>query len=304
MYEDFYGFADKPFSLTPDPKYLYRSQSHANAFDLLHYSIRRREGFVVVTGDIGTGKTTLCRALLEQIDRRTFTALVLNPFLSEEDLLKRILLDFGVISREELKARKLPAVSKQELIDAINDFSPRVDAVLATLGYPRRDGGRSSSRTKIVAFGAFALALGFIGVAIPVLLMAPRWRSAPPVAAVLRATTSQPPTVAAPIQPASGPAPQASRPVFRSDRTLPWRYHACRRPHLYCHRRPIPRVHRSPRRNQVHGSRHHLRRWRSRPRLFRRLRDLRPRRKRVHRLRHRRHLYLRRERARTWGHWH
>ena len=122
MYEDFYGFAEKPFSLTPDPKYLYRSQSHANAFELLQYAIRRREGFVVVTGDIGTGKTTLCRALLEQIDRTTFTALVLNPFLSEEDLLKRILLDFGVISREELKTRHLTGVSKQELIDAISDF--------------------------------------------------------------------------------------------------------------------------------------------------------------------------------------
>src|SRR3979490_1028038 len=69
MYESYYGFSEKPFSLTPDPKYLYRSESHANAFDLLQYAIRRREGFVVVTGDIGTGKTTLCRALLEQIDR-------------------------------------------------------------------------------------------------------------------------------------------------------------------------------------------------------------------------------------------
>jgi general secretion pathway protein A len=122
MYETYYGFSEKPFSLTPDPKYLYRSESHANAFDLLQYAIRRREGFVVVTGDIGTGKTTLCRALLEQIDRTTFTALVLNPFLSEEDLLKRILLDFGVISREELKAGRVAGVSKQELIDALYDF--------------------------------------------------------------------------------------------------------------------------------------------------------------------------------------
>ena len=122
MYETYYGFSEKPFSLTPDPKYLYRSESHGNAFDLLQYAIRRREGFVVVTGDIGTGKTTLCRALLEQIDRNTFTALVLNPFLSEEDLLKRILLDFGVISREEVKAGALTGVSKQELIDALYDF--------------------------------------------------------------------------------------------------------------------------------------------------------------------------------------
>src|SRR5579872_6598596 len=114
MYEDYYGFTEKPFSLTPDPKYLYRSESHANAFDLLQYAIRRREGFVVVTGDIGTGKTTLCRGVLEDIDRNTFTALVLNPFMSEEDLLKRILQDFGAISRDDLKRGKLAGVTKQE----------------------------------------------------------------------------------------------------------------------------------------------------------------------------------------------
>jgi len=122
MYERYYGFTEKPFSLTPDPKFLYRSPSHANAFELLQYAIRRREGFVVVTGDIGTGKTTLCRALLEQIDRATFTALVLNPFMSEEDLLKRILQDFGVISRDEVKSGRLANVTKQELIDALYDF--------------------------------------------------------------------------------------------------------------------------------------------------------------------------------------
>jgi general secretion pathway protein A len=122
MYEEFYGFGEKPFSLTPDPKYLYKSESHANAFELLQYAIRRREGFVVVTGDIGTGKTTLCRAILEQLDRKTFTALVLNPFLSEEDLLRLILQDFGVVSREEIKRGWLAGVSKQELIDTLNDF--------------------------------------------------------------------------------------------------------------------------------------------------------------------------------------
>ena len=122
MYEDYYGFTEKPFSLTPDPKYLYKSESHSNAFELLQYANRRREGFVVVTGDIGTGKTTLCRALLEQIDRTTFTALVLNPFLSEDDLLKLILQDFGVVSREDVKRGRLAGVSKQELIDALYDF--------------------------------------------------------------------------------------------------------------------------------------------------------------------------------------
>ena len=122
MHEEYYGFSEKPFSLTPDPKYLYKSESHANAFDVLQYAIRRREGFVVVTGDIGTGKTTLCRAVLEQLDRKTFTALVLNPFLSEEDLLRLVLQDFGVVSRDEIKRGRLAGVSKQELIDTLNEF--------------------------------------------------------------------------------------------------------------------------------------------------------------------------------------
>jgi type II secretory pathway predicted ATPase ExeA len=123
MYENYYGFAEKPFSLTPDPKYLYRSRSHAAAFELLQYAIRRREGFLVITGDIGTGKTTLCRALLEQIDRTTYTALILNPFLTEQDLLRRILQDFAVVSAEQLQSGgSLAGATKQELIDRLHDF--------------------------------------------------------------------------------------------------------------------------------------------------------------------------------------
>src|SRR3970040_2011349 len=112
MHEEYYGFSEKPFSLTPDPKYLYKSESHGNAFDLLQYAVRRREGFVVISGDIGTGKTTLCRALLEQIDRNTFSALVLSLILQE----------FVVVSREEVKRGRLAGVSKQELIDTLYDF--------------------------------------------------------------------------------------------------------------------------------------------------------------------------------------
>jgi general secretion pathway protein A len=122
MYEDYYGFTEKPFSLTPDPKYLFKSTSHANALELLQYAIRRREGFVVITGGIGTGKTTLCRAILEQTDSRTFTALVLNPFLSEDELLRSILQEFGVVSREEIKRGRLLGVTKQELIETLNEF--------------------------------------------------------------------------------------------------------------------------------------------------------------------------------------
>jgi general secretion pathway protein A len=121
MYEDYYGFVEKPFSLTPDPKYIYWSQSHVNTFDVLQYAIDRRDGFAVITGDIGTGKTTLCRALLEQTDKKTFTALLLNPFLSEEDLLKAILRDFGVISRRADHAW-MRSASRQDLIVALHEF--------------------------------------------------------------------------------------------------------------------------------------------------------------------------------------
>jgi general secretion pathway protein A len=122
MYEEYYGFTEKPFSLTPDPKYLFKSASHASAFELLQYAIRRREGFIVITGDIGTGKTTLCRALLEQMDKKTFTALVLNPFLAEEDLLRLVLQEFGVVSREEIKRGRLAGISKAELVETLNEF--------------------------------------------------------------------------------------------------------------------------------------------------------------------------------------
>ena len=129
MYEEYYGFTEKPFSLTPDPKYLFKSASHASAFELLQYAVRRREGFVVITGDIGTGKTTLCRALLEQIDRKTFTALVLNPFLSEEDLLWLVLQEFGVVSRHDIKRGRLARVTKAELIETLNEFLLSLQAI-------------------------------------------------------------------------------------------------------------------------------------------------------------------------------
>jgi len=120
MYEDYFGFAEKPFTITPDPKYLYRSASHADAFELLQYAVTQREAFAVITGDIGTGKTTLCRALLEQTDPKTFTTLLLNPFLSEEDLLKCMLKDFGVLSRLYRPSGIAP--TRQELIEALHQF--------------------------------------------------------------------------------------------------------------------------------------------------------------------------------------
>jgi general secretion pathway protein A len=122
VYEEYYGFVQPPFSLTPDPRFLYRSESHDVALQQVWQAIRRKEGFIVLTGDIGTGKTTLCRTILEQFDQTTFTALILNPFLSVEELLREVLLSFGVVSKDALKTGRLATASKHELVRTLHDF--------------------------------------------------------------------------------------------------------------------------------------------------------------------------------------
>jgi type II secretory pathway predicted ATPase ExeA/cell division septation protein DedD len=121
-YEPYYGLTEKPFSLSADPKFLYRSPSHASTFDELLLGIRRREGLIVLTGDIGTGKTTLCRAVLERLDRKTFSTFVPDPFLSREDLLKMLLIDFGVMSVDDLKSGRLNGASRPDLSYPLYEF--------------------------------------------------------------------------------------------------------------------------------------------------------------------------------------
>jgi len=96
MYLDFFGLKEKPFSLTPDPRFLFLSESHRQALDHLIYGIQEREGFVLIVGDIGTGKTTICRDLLEKLDENVASALILNPMLSEQELLEAIVEDFDI----------------------------------------------------------------------------------------------------------------------------------------------------------------------------------------------------------------
>ncbi|HEV3217643.1 MAG TPA: AAA family ATPase [Vicinamibacterales bacterium] len=121
-YEPYYGLKEKPFSLSVDPRFLYKSQSHAPIFDDLLAGIRRREGLIVLTGDIGTGKTTLCRAVLEELDRKTFSTFVPDPFVSREDLLKMLLIDFGVMSVDDLKSGRLSGASRPDLSYPLYEF--------------------------------------------------------------------------------------------------------------------------------------------------------------------------------------
>jgi len=113
MYKEFYGLKENPFNVTSDPHFLYLTKRHKEAFASLVYGIRERKGFIVITGDIGTGKTTLCRALLNELDAKTKTAFILNPRLSEIQFIRAIIEDFGITVKRN---------SKIEMIKALNEF--------------------------------------------------------------------------------------------------------------------------------------------------------------------------------------
>jgi general secretion pathway protein A len=96
MYTDFYGFREAPFNITPDPRFLFMSERHREAFDHLLFGIRERKGFIQLTGEVGAGKTTLCRAALEALGPSFKTALILNPCLTAAQLIRAILLELGL----------------------------------------------------------------------------------------------------------------------------------------------------------------------------------------------------------------
>jgi len=115
MYTSFFGLRENPFNLTPDPRYLFLSPYHKKALDHLLYGINERKGFIAITGGVGTGKTTLCRELLNHLDGSTKSALILNSFLSDVEILKSINHEFGI---EMPPGNK----SKKDHIDALNHF--------------------------------------------------------------------------------------------------------------------------------------------------------------------------------------
>jgi general secretion pathway protein A len=114
MYEAYFGLKENPFTLSPDPRYLYLSPQHQEALNCLIYGIGEKKGFIVVTGGIGAGKTTLCRALLAGLDGMTASALIFNPALSDIELLKTINQEFGI--------RIVGRGTKKRYIDALNAF--------------------------------------------------------------------------------------------------------------------------------------------------------------------------------------
>ena len=101
MYERFYGLRERPFSLTPDPAYLYPSRVHKEALSHLRYGIEGHAGFIVITGEIGCGKTTMLQTVLRSLDKKTSIARLMNTMLDARELLQAIMLDFGLEPRPE-----------------------------------------------------------------------------------------------------------------------------------------------------------------------------------------------------------
>ena len=113
MYERHYGFTEKPFNLTPDPKYLYLSQRHTEAFAHLEFGRKEKGGFILITGEVGTGKTTLARYFLSRLDARTATAVVFYPAVTAVELLRSILEDLHVTAT---------GTSLKDHVDALHRF--------------------------------------------------------------------------------------------------------------------------------------------------------------------------------------
>lgn len=108
MYLDYFGLKESPFSIAPDPRYLYMSDKHKEALAHLVYGVRNEGGFILVTGEVGTGKTTICRCLMEQLPEQTLVAYIFNPRQNALELLTTLCDEFRIpVARDEQTAKLL-----------------------------------------------------------------------------------------------------------------------------------------------------------------------------------------------------
>jgi general secretion pathway protein A len=123
----FFKFSRSPFSLTPDPKFYFRSRSHGRVFEALSTAIARRDSLMLVVGDLGVGKTTLCRTLIESPECRSRAALVGNALLTAEDLLRVMLRDLGAIPKGDDRQERLAGATLEDLMRQLDEFLRTLD---------------------------------------------------------------------------------------------------------------------------------------------------------------------------------
>ncbi len=125
MYAQFFGLKQEPFSIAPDPRYLFMSERHREALAHLLYGLAGGGGFVLLTGEIGAGKTTVCRCFLEQVPKRCNVAYIFNPKLTVTELLKSVCDEFHIPG----PAREPGTATVKDLLDPINEYLLRTHAV-------------------------------------------------------------------------------------------------------------------------------------------------------------------------------
>src|SRR3954469_6621254 len=125
MYAPFFGLKQKPFSIAPDPRYLFMSERHREALAHLLYGVKGGGGFLMLTGEIGAGKTTVCRCFLEQIPRRCNVAYIFNPKLTVLELLKSICGDFRI----PYQLRSEAEATVKDFLDPLNEFLLKTHSV-------------------------------------------------------------------------------------------------------------------------------------------------------------------------------
>ncbi|WP_111496015.1 MULTISPECIES: ExeA family protein [Marinobacter] len=118
MYYDFFGFREPPFSIAPDPRYLYLSERHKEALAHLMYGVQGQGGFIVITGEVGTGKTTVCRCFIENVPEHVDIALILNPRLSARELLSSICDELGIPHASACSIKRLNDLINHHLLEA------------------------------------------------------------------------------------------------------------------------------------------------------------------------------------------
>ena len=133
-YETFFGLVERPFSLTSDPRFFFKSRAHGRALESLIFGLRRRDPFLLLTGDLGVGKTITCRTLVEQLKRRAPVAYAGSPLMSASDLLRLLLHDFGAVAPDDPRG-VMAETSPHELDELFVTFlrglnRPRDGAVL------------------------------------------------------------------------------------------------------------------------------------------------------------------------------